>query len=416
MTQVTQLALDAHFGAAPTADADVAGARSPAAFGDMELSIHDDMAALEQEWRAFEAHADCTVFQTFDWLANWQRHVGLRNGVLPAIVVGRDAAGSIEFLLPLSIRLAGFARELTWLGSDLCDYNAPLLARDFDAAQFAELWRNITQHLRGDPRFCFDYINFTKMPARLGARSNPFTQLGVTMNPSGAYLTHLSGDWESYYTGKRSSATRRRDRTKRKKLSEYGEVRLYNPASRDDIERTLAILMEQKARAFARMGVANLFAHPGYADFYRAIAGDPALSERVHVSALHVGATPAAANLGLMFRGCYYHLLASYCEGELARFGPGAAHLHELMHLAIDRGMTVFDFTIGDEPYKRDWSDTELTLYDFVQASTWRGALLAGPLLAKQRLKRWIKQTPVAWKAVSAARAALGAVSRFVGR
>ena len=45
---------------------------------------------------------------------------------------------------------------------------------------------------------------------------------------------------------------------------------------------------------------------------------------------------PAAVNLGLTWRGCYYHLLASYDDGELSRFGPGAAHLHELLHQAID--------------------------------------------------------------------------------
>ncbi len=106
-----------------------AQALSPAAVpGDIRLAVYEDLSAIEQDWRAFEPHADCTVFQSFDWLASWQRHIGVRNGVRPAIVVGRDGAGAILFLLPLSVRSAGFARELAWLGSELCDYNAPLLA------------------------------------------------------------------------------------------------------------------------------------------------------------------------------------------------------------------------------------------------------------------------------------------------
>ena len=40
------------------------------------LSVHTDLAALEQEWRQFEQTADCTPFQTFDWLSIWQRHIG----------------------------------------------------------------------------------------------------------------------------------------------------------------------------------------------------------------------------------------------------------------------------------------------------------------------------------------------------
>jgi CelD/BcsL family acetyltransferase involved in cellulose biosynthesis len=250
------------------------------------------------------------------------------------------------------------------------------------------------------------------MPDMVGAQANPLRYLGGAVNPSGAYLTHLSGDWDAFYTAKRSSATRRRDRTKRKRLAESGEVRLVTPQGDGDIRGSLDILMQQKARAFARMGVANLFARPGYAQFYRALAGDPATRPLVHVSRLDVGPTPAAVNLGLTFRDRYYHLLASYDDGDLSRYGPGAAHLHDLLRYAIGRDLRVFDFTIGDERYKRDWCDSELTLYDFISAATWRGTLVVAPMRVALRLKRWIKGTPVLWQAFSAGRALVGSLAR----
>jgi CelD/BcsL family acetyltransferase involved in cellulose biosynthesis len=225
-------------------------------------------------------------------------------------------------------------------------------------------------------------------------------------------LTHLAGEWEAFYTAKRSSATRRRDRTKRTKLGEFGDVKLVNPAGDSETLHTLDTLMAQKARLFARIGVGNLFAKPGYAEFFRALVTDPAARHLVHVSRLDVGATPAAVNLGLTYRDCYYHLLASYDDGEVSRFGPGAAHLHDLLHQAIDRGFKIFDFTIGDERYKRDWCDTEMKLYDYVSALTWRGVLVAMPMLAGRRLKRWIKQTPVLWSAFSTGRAFIGSLAR----
>jgi CelD/BcsL family acetyltransferase involved in cellulose biosynthesis len=132
----------------------------------------------------------------------------------------------------------------------------------------------------------------------------------------------------------------------------------------------------------------------------------------VHVSRLDVGATAAAVNLGLTYRDCYYHMLASYDDGEVSRFGPGAAHLHDLLHYAIDRGFRIFDFTIGDERYKRDWCYTELKLYDYIAPATWRGAFVAMPMLAAQRLKRRIKQTPVVWNLFSAGRALFGSLVR----
>ena len=415
MAQAVPARLDMHFGVDPPA-ADRAQARSPAALGDIRIAVHEDLSAIERDWRAFEPHADCTVFQSFDWLATWQRHIGARNGVLPAIVVARDGEGTILFLLPLAVRPAGFARELTWLGSELCDYNAPLLAVTFstriDAKHFMALWENIARCLQDNPRLHYDSIILTKMPETVGAQQNPMRHLGGTINASGAYLTHLTGDWETFYTAKRSSATRRHDRSKRRRLAEFGEVKFVNPAGDRETLRTLDALMAQKARWFAHMGVANLFAKPGYAEFYRALATDPATRHLVHVSRLDVGAAAAAVNLGLTYRDCYYHMLASYDDGEVSRFGPGAAHLLDLLHLAIDRGFRIFDFTIGDERYKRDWCDTELKLYDLIAAATWRGALVAMPMLATQRLKRRIKQTPVLWNLFSAGRALFGSLVR----
>ena len=384
------------------------------------LGVYGDLASIERDWREFERHADCTVFQTFDWLSTWQRHIGARNDVRPAIVVGRDAAGEILFILPLATQPFSFARELTWLGSELCDYNAPLLAPDFsarvDTQRFIETWRAVLQRIAAEPHLGFDLVRLFKMPATIGAQSNPMLALGVTLNPSGAYATPLADNWESFYAAKRSAATRGRDRTKRKRLAEFGKIGMETPETASDVLQTLDILMEQKACAFARMGVANLFARPGHVEFYRAMATDPRTRQLVHVSRLEVGPQVAAVNIGLTFRDTYYHLQASYTDGELARFGPGAAHLHELMRYAIERGFKTYDFTIGDEGYKRDWCDGAQPLYDHISAVTWRGALVSAPATVAQRVKRRIKQTPWLWRAYGRARALTGSLKSPAGK
>ncbi len=67
----------------------------------LSLRIYSDLAAVEAEWRRFERLADCTAFQTFDWLATWHQHIGRRDGVRPAIAVGRYGDGETAFLLPM---------------------------------------------------------------------------------------------------------------------------------------------------------------------------------------------------------------------------------------------------------------------------------------------------------------------------
>ncbi len=412
MTPATNAAFDAQSEVELHAIPERASTQLQLGTPDIRLSIEADLAAIEGEWRAFERHSDCTVFQTFDWVSVWQRHIGARKGAVPVVVAGRDSAGTLLFLLPLAIEKFGPARRLAWLASELCDYNAPLLAPDFscriEPEYFLRLWSEIAGRLQSHPDFRYDFVHFEKMPENVGAQANPMLGLPVMRNASNAYMTQLNGDWEAFYAAKRSSSTRRRDRTKRKKLGEYGEVRFVEPAGVEDVSGSFDILMSQKSQQFANMGVPDIFARPGYPEFFREMATTK--RELVHVSRLDVGAVPAALNLGLMFRGCYYHVLASYTDAELSKYGPGAAHLQELIGYAIKRGCGAFDFTIGDERYKRDWCDSELKLFDHVSFATIRGAAVAGPMQAARIAKRWIKQTPAVWNAVTKLRALAGSL------
>src|SRR6266849_1251895 len=235
------------------------GARlSESSWSGISLRVYGDLCEVEREWKAFERRADCTVFQTFDWLAKWQRHIGKPKETVPAIVLGANAEAHLLFILQLAVETRGPFRRLTWLGSELCDYNAPLLAEDFSrnvsADRFGELWQEIVRLLQSNPRFRFDFVDLQKMPERVGAQRNPFLNLQVLAHPSGAYVANLDRDWDHFYAAKRSSSTRKKERRQLKHLAEYGEVRFVDVQDQQDLERTLDTLIDQKSRSFARMG------------------------------------------------------------------------------------------------------------------------------------------------------------------
>jgi CelD/BcsL family acetyltransferase involved in cellulose biosynthesis len=368
------------------------------------LELHEDLASLEPEWTAFQRMAACTVFQTFEWVAKWQQHIGNLRGTHPAIVLGRDAHGVLRFILPLAIETPGPFRRLTWLGSELCDYNAPLIARDFcrHVDGFDALWRRAQRLLQSHPRLRFDFVDLQKMAETIGGERNPFLSLATQRNASSAHVATLGPSWDEFYKARRSSETRKKERKQLRRLGELGEVRFVDVSDKPEIARTIETLMQQKSKAFARMGVEDLFARPGYRAFWLDVA--TTLRGVTHVSRLDVGSTIAATSLGLTQRGCYYLVLSSYHDGEVMRHGPGRAHLHELLGHAIEHGIRDFDFTIGDEPYKRDWADVEVRLHDHLQGATLRGAVVVAIIDAFRRTKRLIKTTPVLWRAYSKAR------------
>jgi CelD/BcsL family acetyltransferase involved in cellulose biosynthesis len=379
----------------------------------IELSLHDDLASIESDWRSFEEHADCTAFQTFDWLSTWFRNIGVREGVQPAVVIGRHE-GTILFLLPFALEVNSLDRKVTWLGSYLCNYNGPVLARDFSRrlspAQFPQVWRDVEKLLRDQLRH--DLVDLEKMPETIGEQPNPFCSLHVTAHVNDAYLTTFTGDWETYYAEKRSAATRKTDRRKRKRLADHGETRFIPAASRDDLVRSIDALIDEKRVSYAKLGVANMFAWPGYRDFFIEMATGPRSSRLTYVSRLDVGPMTAAANFGLIFRGRYYYILAGYDDGELARFGPGYIQLQDVMRDALERGCKIFDFTIGDEPYKRDWCDTEIRLCDYVSPVSLRGWTVAVPTVVFRYLKRSIKRNAIVWALVRKVRTLMGLLRR----
>ena len=402
--------------------APAAGARDVAHTAQLaiEIAIHHRLGDVEPVWREFERDADCTAFQSFAWLDAWCRHIGPLSRTQPAIVVGRQGSETL-FIFPLAV-IPGAVRRLVWLGSDLCDYNGPLLAKscasELTPERFRALWREICARLQSDARTRHDLVELSKMPewvagqgADQAGQANPFMALSTNLNPSNAYVTDLFGNWTEYNEAKRSTSTRRRDRSKLKRLGEMGEVRFITPQDRGEIERSVDLLMEQKARSFARMGVANMFARPGWSAFFAAVATDKQTRDLVHVSRLDVGSCWAAINLGLKFRDTYYHVLASYDDGETSRFGAGVAHLRDLLRYSIEHGLKHFDFTIGDERYKREWSDRTILLYDHVTAASVRGWPVMAMVHGHRRLKRFVKQNEALWSLFSRARAALGAKS-----
>ncbi len=388
----------------------------------LNLSIHDRLESVEAEWRRFERSADCTPFQTFDWLRRWQRHIGMRQGVQPAIAVGALGDGQTGIILPLGIERRGGARRLCWLGQDLNDYNAPLLMRDLpqrlSAEQFRAFWKALRARMQREPLFRHDWIELEKMPQLVGGQVNPFFALALATNPSGAHFAELGADWKKFYAAKRSSATRRRDRSKRKRLAEFGEIGFAIDTDPQDAKATLEILMAQKRRLFAHRGIPDMFERPGWREFFLDLAehasplsASPLAHDgtlQMHIGHTQFGELRGATHLGVVFRDAYYHVLASYDDGAIAHYGPGALHLRELIANIIGLGLRRFDFTVGDEPYKLEWSDTHINLGDYAAVATWRGLPVLGRSVLQRRIKRFIKQTPAAWRMVSRLRARVG--------
>jgi len=385
-------------------------------WADARIAVHSDLAGIESVWRAFEPRAAATVFQTFDYLSAWFRHIGSRSRVTPAIVVIRTD-NAILAILPLAVERGRVFRRLTWLGQEFCDYLCPLMSEEFTALEpdaLRALWREIVSLMQSHARFRHDWVEFRRMPAAVEDNRNPMLTLHTVLHASSAYSTTLSAPWEEFYRSRRTAKARKQDRSKLARLVEFGEVSLATPEEPADIEQMLQTLFEQKSEALDGKGIADVFAAPGVRDFFLDLAINSRTRDLVHVSALQVGPSLAAINFGFEFRQRYALFLVSY-DRSFARLSPGVIHLNKLVERAIERGMTEFDFLVGEQRLKLEWTDRETRLHDHFAASSWRGYLPATVAGIAARMKRTIKQTPTLWSTFKMLRAQLGALRRKLG-
>jgi CelD/BcsL family acetyltransferase involved in cellulose biosynthesis len=391
-------------------------AAAPLAASDFTVQVATDIQAVESVWRNFEEYADCTVFQSFDWLAAWYTHIGAAAGILPVIVTISSGRGDPLMILPLSVRRQGGLRHLTWLGDGLCDYNGPLLAPRFSSfvgsEEFVVLWRRIRGEIRSSKRLHFDLVALQRMPERIGTQRNPFLAFRLLPNTFGAHIATLGTNWEEFYCAKRPSKDRKVDRRKFRNLAKHGELRFVEPSDPSEIARSMDILIRQKSESYGRIQAQDIFLRAGYREFFKAISVQPALAGTVHVSRLDVGEQPVATGFGLCFKSRYYLILSSYEDNKLALYSPGRAHLCDLLRWAIARQYKLFDFTIGDEPYKREWSDIELRLFDLLEGATLIGWLSSASKAAVRRADLFICKRPALRRPLSQIRLRLSAISR----
>jgi len=360
------------------------------------MAIVSDPRSIEADWRRFEATAAGHVFQTFDVMEPWLRHVGAARSVSPKIVIGRGEGGGVLFLLPFGIRHCVGARVLQWLGDDNADYHAGLFAPHFLASLAGDPsnGRAFVESIISQFRSEADAVYFRRQPASIADYPNPFAAWHAFPHLVGSHRTRLAGSWEAYYRSKRNSGSRRHDRLKWEKMEGLGPVAVIDAVKPAEIRRILKALFLQKQQSLAARGVPNVFASQAVRDFYKAVALKPYPHGPSHVSAIECNGEIVAANWGLVHGNRYYYVLTSYAAGPVARLSPGRALMHHLMRWSIDRGIEEFDFTIGDEDFKEHWCEETESLYDSCALLSARGLPFWLTLHAERRAKGVVKASP----------------------
>lgn len=342
------------------------------------IIVHRDLAEVESAWQELPAHP-CYLFQTYEWLSLWWKTSGQAEHVEPFVVRVADEKARTKIIFPLGIRKRYGCRILVFLGGDITDYNAPVFAPDIASlrqnGRFDKLWKQI------ESLAAADVVWLQRMPDRLTDGTNPIIAERYARHVDNAHAAVQLPSTFAAFAASRSSVYFSVTRRKRRQLERLGSVTLDIPERRQTIAEIVELMLRQKQRRLEETGKRPIPQH--YQNFYRRLAEASIANGRPHVSCLRVDGQIVATHVGVVHGNRFYYLMPGYEAGAWAHYSVGRLLLQALVEWCIAQGIETFDMTVGDESYKRFWSNENLKLYESRYPLTVKGA----SYLAVSRLK-----------------------------
>ncbi|MCR4520472.1 MULTISPECIES: GNAT family N-acetyltransferase [Bosea] len=364
------------------------------------IAIDTDIAGLAEIWRAFEATALVTPYQSYDWISTFVETIGTAHGMALRYALVRDADGELCALLPLTITGRSGFRFAEFIGGKHANYHMGLYAPAFAAQLDAQLTTLLLTEI-GTAIGGLDALAFVNQPVTWQDVGNPAALLAAGPSPSRAYkLALIAGDGDATLKRSMSSHARKKLKNKHSRFRDFGPSMLTRATTPDEVARVIDAFLSQKAERFRAMGVPDPFAEPAMRAFLErgsleTGSGRPA----IELYALDLGGRAVATYVGAIQGERFSGMATSFdMASETVKTSPGELLLAELIRLKAREGVAVFDLGVGEARYKTTFCDDHDDLVDSFLPLTLKGRLFARIARTKRELKRRIKRSPVALK------------------
>ena len=373
-------------------------AQDIAAATDLKLSVHVSMQALEADWRMLEASSGASLHQGFDWCAAWAKtHAN------QLLLVRGSIGQKTVFILPLELVRGRFFRTARFIGSPHSNLNTGLFAADFDPLTCEQLAAALIADLSAKLSRVADIVTLEKMPFDWHGTCHPLASLPAVRNQNSSFQLPLLASFEATLAQINAKRRRKKFRVSEKRLEALGGYEHVVATTRRDRRQILDLFFEQKAIRFKALGLPNVFQDRETQAFFHALAaveptaeGQPLELNAIRLRGEQNGRIVAIA--GLSRKGdhviCQF---GSIDEDMAADASPGELLFYLMIRKCNAEGVTLFDFGIGDQAYKRSWCTVETVQRDIVLPLTLRGRLAAGAHRTAVRMKVWIKKNRKAY-------------------
>ena len=343
---------------------------------------------LKEYWESLESESYSYCFQSYDWFENWINNFRNDNENYSICIVIVYFQSKILSIFPFEIEKKFNLKILKWAGGAQADYCSPILNKNFnlDEKDFTYLWEKIIKSIPS-----IDIIYLRKQPENIEKIKNPFVLFLKNYRDSSTYHIFLPKTWKEYIDQILKKNFMLQNLRKKKQLKKLGNLKFKIATDeKDKIKFINELILQKNARLFSR-GYKDTF-KPEDLNFYKKFEDKSSIKMKTHISALTLNNELIAIHWGIIYKNRFNYLLLSMKEGNLDRYSPGRLLISLLIRWSIAKKIEIFDFTLGDEDYKKSWSNSTGTLFNYVQLNSFRGFLLYFLIKIKLILKSYDKK------------------------
>lgn len=332
-----------------------------------------------QTWNAIAERSETnTIFQTYEWFSSWCRVFEQDNDFwLVLAYKGNTLVGIVP--LVCKNRRVRFASERH---ADYCDVIAADDKRDVIHALFtllaehAAAWDAIALHNIPDRSSTVDILRDLAAPCglRLLVRGN-------VACPAIRYSEVRGG----------ASALLRKDSLQRpfRHFGRDGQLTFRSIEHIEDAQRWLPVFFAQHIERWNNARHSSLFQDSLNKRFYEELVREMLPTGRLVFSMIEHEAKPIAFHIGFSYANTFLWYKPSF-DFRLRRHSPGNLMLRFLLQDSIARHDREFDFTVGDEPFKRRYANVIRHNTNVLLASKLRPYATARLWLAIKRIVRFV--------------------------
>ena len=324
-----------------------------------------------QDWKEISSIGNYNFFQSFDYL---KMITSKNSNALKIVSIYHE--NKIIAYLPLEIKNLYFIKILQWIGTEISDYCNPIIANDFHIKikdkNFDEIWNDILNEIGN-----VDLIFFNNQLSEINNISNPFIKYFSSVEFSKVYQVKIDNNIDQYLKNQKERDNKKfyeiqRTINKLKNLENKFNV-VFEIKELPNSKESFKKIVHNKVYQLNKKKIKNRL-NEEFIEIFENLIN--LKKNRYLLASLKINNETISTCLGIVSKNIFYYYIPMIISKNYNNFKPGKILMLKILDWCTKNQIEYFDFGLGDEKYKENFSNKLIPLHRYITYKSFLGRML----------------------------------------